>query len=121
MEQAIRLSPREPFIGTWYDSIGRVHLLQSRIEEAILWWEKARSADPGNPFTRAWLASAYALKGDLDRAATELAEARRLVGDDRYSSIAHMRAVGYFGVPKVRPLFETTYLAGLRKAGIPGD
>src|ERR1700731_2112626 len=34
----------------------------------------------------AYLASAYALKGESDRAAVELVEARRLSGDDRYSS-----------------------------------
>jgi tetratricopeptide (TPR) repeat protein len=29
-EQAIRLSPRDPQIGNWYELIGRVHLLRSR-------------------------------------------------------------------------------------------
>jgi TolB-like protein/DNA-binding winged helix-turn-helix (wHTH) protein/Tfp pilus assembly protein PilF len=121
MEQAIRLSPRHPFIGTWYLSIGQVHLLQSRIDEAILWFEKARSAAPGHPFLHAWLASAYALEGDLGRAATELAEARRLISDDRYSSIARLKAVTDLGVPSARALFETTYLAGLRRAGMPEE
>ena len=55
------------------------------------------------------------------RAAAELAEARRLSSDDRYTSIARLQAVGYFGVPKIRTLFETTYFAGLRKAGISGE
>jgi tetratricopeptide (TPR) repeat protein len=121
MEQAIRLSPHDPFIDSWYSWIGRVHLLQSRIHEAILWLEKSRSTNPGSPFAHAWLASAYALNGELDRAAAELAEARRLSGDDRYSSVSRLKAVGYFGVPKVRALFEATYLAGLRKAGMPEE
>ena len=119
VEQAIRLSPRDPYIDVWYLQIGRVHLLQSRTDEAILWLEKARSANPAHPPTHAFLASAYALKGESERAAAELAEARRLSGDDRYSSIAHLQAVGYFGVPKVRALFEATYFVGLRKAGMP--
>jgi len=46
-EQCIRLSPRDPLIGNWYGQIGRVHLLQSRTDEAILWIERARSANPG--------------------------------------------------------------------------
>jgi adenylate cyclase len=46
-ERVIRLSPRDPFIGNWYQRIGVVHLLQSRTEEAIVWLEKARSANPG--------------------------------------------------------------------------
>jgi adenylate cyclase len=121
MEQAIRLSPRDPGIATWYESIGQVHLLQSRIDEAILWLEKSCSAGPGRPWAHARLASAYALKGDSDRAATELAEARKLSSDGRYSSIARVKALGYFGVPKIRALFETTFFAGLRKAGVPEE
>jgi len=97
-----------------------VHLLQSHTDEAIIWLEKARNAAPAHPGIRAWLASAYALKGETERAAVELAEARRLSGDDRFSSLARLRAVvGYWGVPKIRALFETTFFAGLRKAGIP--
>ena len=43
-EQAIRLSSRDPAIGNYYTRTGLVHLLQSRIDEAIVWFEKARSA-----------------------------------------------------------------------------
>src|SRR5204863_2682523 len=39
-ERAIRLSPRDPMIANWYWRIGMVHLLQSRIGEAIQWLEK---------------------------------------------------------------------------------
>ena len=77
-EQAIRLSPRDPLVGAFYQRIGIAHLLQSRTDEAIPWFEKARGANPGHPGAHAWLASAYALKGDTERAAAELAEARRL-------------------------------------------
>jgi hypothetical protein len=44
-----------------------------------------------------------------------------LAGGDRFSSIARMRAMGYFEVPKTRALYETTYFAGLRKAGVPEE
>jgi hypothetical protein len=66
--------------------------------------------------------SAYALNGETDRAKAELAEARRLSLDDRYSSVTRLRAVRkHWGVPKVRALFEATYFAGLRKGGMPED
>jgi tetratricopeptide (TPR) repeat protein len=126
-QHAIRLSPRDPQIGLWHFRIGLAHLVQSRTEEAVTWLEKARSAIPRHPNSRATLASAYALRGETERAAAELAEARRLVGDDRFSSIARLKAVGYFGVlgyfgvPKIRALFEATYFAGLRKAGMPEE
>jgi adenylate cyclase len=125
-EQAIRLSPRDPVIGVFYNRIGLVHLQQSRTDDAIIWLEKARSAMPAHQDAHARLASAYALKGETERAAAELAEARRLSGDARYSSIARLKAAGlwgsgYWGVPTVRALFEATYFAGLRKAGMPEE
>jgi len=118
-ERAIRLSPRDPQIGLFYFRIGFAHLLQSRIAEAIVWCEKARNATPAHPLFRALLASAYALKGEIERAGAELAEARRLVVDNRYTSIARLRAVVSWGAPK--DLVESTYFAGLRKAGVPEE
>ncbi|MBV8736705.1 MAG: tetratricopeptide repeat protein, partial [Alphaproteobacteria bacterium] len=128
MEQAIRLSPHNPYNGPYFASIGIVRLLQSRTDEAIAWFEKARSANPELLTVHADLAAAYGLNGETERAATELAEARRLSRDDRYSSIARLKAAGsygssngYWGVPKVQALYESTYFAGLRKAGMPEE
>lgn len=120
-EQAIRLSPRDPETGSWYFRIGQAHLLQSRTDEAIVWFERARSVSPTIPHVHSYLAAAYALKGDDDHAATELVEARRLSGGHRLSSIAHAKATGVGGAPKISALVETTYLAGLRRAGVPEE
>jgi adenylate cyclase len=97
IKQAIRLDPRNPHIGWRYLLIGTVHLLQSRTHEAIAWLEKGRSAMPAVSFHRIWLASAYALRGETERAAVELAEARRLNGGDLFSSTDHVKADGYWG------------------------
>jgi TolB-like protein/Tfp pilus assembly protein PilF len=123
VNQALRLSPRDPAIGSWYYLIGTVHLLQSHIDEAIVWLEKARSAMPTEPFHRSRLASAYALKGETKRAAAELAVARRLDGGNLFSSIAHLKTYpgAWCGVPRTRALYEATYFAGLRKAGMPEE
>jgi TolB-like protein/tetratricopeptide (TPR) repeat protein len=118
VEQAIRLSPRDPVIGIWYMLIGQAHLLQSRSDEAVIWLEKARSAIPAQPGVRALLACAYALKGQTEPAAVELAEARRLSLDGGYSSVARLKATGYYGMPKIRALYEATYFKGLRLAGM---
>ncbi len=118
-EHAIRLSPRDPDLHHWYTRIGLVHLLQSRIDDAIVWFEKARAANPEQSVHRAHLCSAYALKGDMERAAGELAEARRLSGDDRFTGLVRLEAVVDFGVPSVRALYEATYFVGLRLAGMP--
>jgi tetratricopeptide (TPR) repeat protein len=118
MEQAIRLSPRDPQIAVMHYRIGEVHLLQSRTDKAIASLERARSANLELSYVHAFLAAAYALKGETDHAAAELGQARRL--SDGYSSMAQLTA-GFFWMPKTRPLFEATYLAGLRKAGMPEE
>jgi adenylate cyclase len=118
-ERAIRLSPRDPKIWSYYFWTGQAHLLQSRVDEAIPWIEKACSANPEHPLPHAYLASAHALKSKGERAAAELDLARKLCGDDRYSSIARLKADGPFGAPKINALFEATYITGLRKAGMP--
>jgi TolB-like protein/DNA-binding winged helix-turn-helix (wHTH) protein len=120
-EQAIRLSPRDPYLALWYYRIGEAHLLQSRTDEAILWLEKSRSANAELPGTHAALASAYALRGESALAAAELAEARRLNRDGSYLSIARLRANTSYEVSAIRALWETTVLAGLRKAGVPEE
>ena len=126
-QQAIRLGPRDPYIGNFYSRIGQAHLLLAQTDEAIVWFEKGAGAIPGYGVPHAYLASAYALKGETERASAELAEARRLAADGPYSSIARLKAAGtvggpgYWGVPKVRALFEATYFAGLRKAGVPEE
>ena len=120
-EQAIRLSPRDPAMHNWYFRIGEAHLMQSRTEEAIVWLEKSRSLNSATPLAHAWLASAYALKGETERAAGELAEARRLGGEAFISSIARLRAASLFETPAALALYEATYLAGLRKAGVPEE
>ncbi len=122
-EQAIRLSPHDPFLGVWYFRIGQARLLQSRVDEAISWLEKAHSQNATYSFVPAWLAAAYGLKGDLPRAAAELADARKLAGNGAPASIAAARATSArdFAATSTQSLLEVTYLAGLRQAGVPGD
>jgi predicted Zn-dependent protease len=120
-EQAIRLSPRDPQIGLFYSRIGSALLLRSRTKEAIIWYEKARSATPAHPEFRTLLASAYALGGDIEGAVAELAEASKLVSDERYATIARFRAITHWGVSEVSALAERTFFAGLRQAGVPEE
>jgi len=121
IEQAIRFSPRDPFISNWYTLIGTVQVLKSRTDEGIYWLERAISINSELAFAHGHLAAAYALKGNTGRAAAELAEARRLSGDGRFASLARLRAARSWGVPKIRGLYETTYFVGLRKAGLPEE
>ena len=95
-----------------------MHGLRGQLDEAVVWFEKARATIAAVPELWANLAAAHALRGDLADAAVDLAEARRLSSDDRYSSIARMRAFGECGASKIRELCEAAYFTGLRKAGM---
>ena len=53
-------------------------------------------------------------------AATELVEARRLSGDNRYASIAGFKHAAALGA-KLHAVAEDTFFAGLRKAGMPEE
>ena len=97
-----------------------VHLVKARIDDAISWLEKARNANPRLAGPRAWLASAYALAADGEGAAAELVEARRLSGDNRYSSIAGFKRAATLGA-KLHAIAEDTLFAGLRRAGVPEE
>ena len=121
MERAADLSPRDPQIGNWDSRIGLAFLVQSRIDDAVHWLEKARGAAPELSWVHLRLASAYGLQGEIERAAAEIAEAQRMDGHGRDLTIAHLKAPGFSSGTKISALFETTYFAGLRKAGMPEE
>jgi TolB-like protein/tetratricopeptide (TPR) repeat protein len=115
-EHAIRLNPSGPGIAPWYGRMGVVQLLQSQTDAALASLEKASSENARLPFVHAYLAAAYALKGQTERARAELAEAQRL--SKAYSSLASVEKSTWFDDPKIRALAEATYFPALRKAGL---
>jgi tetratricopeptide (TPR) repeat protein len=118
-ERAVRVSPRDPKIWFYYYWIGQAHPLQSRVDEAILWFERPASPIRNTRFPTPTSLPPAPLNGETERTTAELALARMLSGDDRYTSIARLRAVGPFRVPTIRALSEAaTYFASLRKAGM---
>jgi predicted Zn-dependent protease len=92
--------------------------LLGRIDQAIDLLQTARAAK-----TRWWvqyfyLAGAYGLKGDLDRARSALGESLRL--QPALRSVARMRAENpWLGNPQYWALQEKTLNLGLRQAGFP--
>ena len=116
-ERVIRLNPSGPGIAPWYGRMGVVQLLGSQTDAAVASLEKASGENARLPFVHAYLAAAYALKGQSERAQAELAEAQKL--SKAYSSIANVEKSSWFDNPKIRALAEATYFPGLRKAGLP--
>lgn len=92
-------------------------------KEAAGWLEKARGANPVHPNIRLELGAAYALEGE--RASVELAEARGLTPDGLLFGHHSVNKPPEFRQdhPDIggRELFEATFFAGLRKAGLPEE
>jgi hypothetical protein len=97
-----------------------MHLFGGRLDEAIVWLEKARRANLSYLPPHRLLAAAYGLKGDSARATAELGEALRL-GKDDLSTISRTRVNSTWVTPALRERYENIYLVGLRKAGMPEE
>ena len=109
VQQAIRLSPRDPRIGLWLVTLGDAELGLGHVDAAVDEYHKAIDAGwrAYQPYRS--LAAAYALGGKMEEATSALAEARRLN-------------------PQLTLKWEQTHsvnipslLEGLRKAGLPEE
>jgi adenylate cyclase len=107
LRQAMRLSPRDPKIGSWQLQLGGAELEQGHYDAAIDELHKALDAGYRPWMVYRDLAAAYALEGKMDEAKSALADARRLnPGLTVKWAIAHS--------PNLPKSFD-----GLRKAGLP--
>ena len=62
-EKAVSLSPRDPSIGVFYWVIGRAYFTEGSYEETAVWLKKSVEERSNLWFNRAWLISAYSLRG----------------------------------------------------------
>jgi tetratricopeptide (TPR) repeat protein len=121
LEKAIRLTPRAPSLGFAYFRIGEAYLLQSHIDDAILWFEKAKP-----PFPRGRVFEATSPRRTRSKVTTSMPRsnsprARKLAGEGSWQSIARLEANSRYEAPTIRALAEATFYAGLRKAGMPKE
>jgi len=106
-QQAMRLSPRDPYLGLWQVYLGSAELGLGHFGAAVDAYRYATDSGFGPFFAYANLAAAYALEGKMDDAKTALAEARRLNPNLTVKSLQSV-------APNIPALFD-----GLRKAGLP--
>ena len=114
LDRAIRLSPNDPWLQFYFAHRGTAEFLMGRNETAIEWFQKSIQRNPDLPTAHRLLASAWALRGDLDMARRALDEVKRL---EPGFSIA-----GY--TQRIKHLFKheedfERLIEGLRLAGTP--
>jgi adenylate cyclase len=111
VQQAIRLSPRDPRIGRWHNFIAAAELGLGHFDAVIE--ESSKAIDTGYKVFYSYLnlAAGHALKGDMDEAKTAMAEARRL---NPQLSVKWLTEHGI--QPHLQPRFDA-----LRKAGLPEE
>jgi TolB-like protein/class 3 adenylate cyclase/Tfp pilus assembly protein PilF len=120
IENAIRLNPHDPDIGTFYYALAHCHLLLGHVDQAINLFRKSIAANPQQWYVHLNLAAALGLRGDLDEARAELAESLRLK-PDMNSLAAESAAYPFLNNPDYRALAEKTVNLGLRRAGFPDE
>jgi tetratricopeptide (TPR) repeat protein len=118
LEQAIRLAPDGGNAGAAYWMLGICQLLSGRVDQAVDSLQTALSADARSWVPHFYLAGAYGLQGDLDKAKFALGESIEL--KPAIKSLARMRVENpWLGNPQYWALQEKTLNLGLRRAGLP--
>jgi adenylate cyclase len=112
VQHAMRLSPLDPRMGAFLDKMGWAELYLGHFDAAIEESSKAINGGSKVWFTYLCLATAHALKGDIDEAKTALTEARRLNPPLN---------VKWMTGGKLFPNYTQAWYDALRKAGLPEE
>jgi adenylate cyclase len=112
LQQAMRLSPLDPRMSAFLDKMGWAELGLGHFDAAIEASSKAIDAGSKVYFTYLCLATAQALKGDIDGAKTALTEARRLKPELSVKWLMGNKAYSNYSQP---------WYDALRKAGLPEE
>ena len=111
-ERAIRLSPFDPLLSTFYGGIAMAHFEAKRYAAAVEWADKAVRIGPKFLPAHRWLAAGLAR---LDRVDEARAAVRRLMALDPGGTLVGLRR----RLSSFNTGLLDDYLDGLRKAGLP--
>ena len=115
LDQARRLSPRDPNLNGIFLVTAAAHLYQGRDREALEWARRSVLERPQHAVAHSWVAAAAANLGDTETARAAIAEFRARLPS---YTIASFRAEQLCANDLCRTQRER-YYAGLAKAGLP--
>lgn len=115
LTQAINLDPKHP-PDIALLNMGRAYFMLGDNDAAIEWYLKTLEASPAQANTYAWLAMAYALKGDEAKAQAAVADLHRTQPNFKLSEFRKPQSSS---PAAYKEYFEKRYLPAGRKAGLP--
>ena len=110
LDQAFKLSPRDPQAGSWFLNLGNANLCLDRNEVAVKYYKNAIDFGYRNHLPYIYMAGAYMRLGNSAEAKAALGEARRI--NPAFTSVKWAMT----HLPNYPPLLDA-----LRKAGLPED
>jgi tetratricopeptide (TPR) repeat protein len=118
-EQSIRVNPRSPGVYTRYNLIGYSLLFLERYDDAVVWFQKALAASPGDSaqnraMIRAAIASAQALAGHTEDARANAAEASQLWPTITARSYFAYNITNPIALAQIERMRDGMRLAGIR-------
>jgi DNA-binding SARP family transcriptional activator/TolB-like protein len=78
IKYAIRLSPKDNYLGLWSQNLGRAYLELGNVGEAEVWLTQSVTLMPNSPMSHLSLAAFLAERGDMTRAHEQAAELAKL-------------------------------------------
>jgi len=115
LTQAINLNPKHPneFV---FVIIGVAYFMLADNDAAIEWLQKSLEVNPGFGYTYAYLAMAYALRGEDAKARATAADLRRV---DPNRTLSAYRKESALRPAAFQEWFESKLVPAWRKAGLP--
>ena len=117
VQQAIRLSPRDPELYVWYFVLCHAYTHLARDASAIEWCNKSIATGKSFCFAYVDLASAYAWRGQKAEAAAAVAELRKLRPGFTVQGL-EQEGSGASDNPAFRKEYQRI-VEGARRAGLP--
>jgi TolB-like protein/class 3 adenylate cyclase/Flp pilus assembly protein TadD len=115
VQEALRLSPRDPWVYTYLVIVGLAKVVLGRPEEAISWLRRSIESNRNYPLCHFGLAAALANLGRIDEARSEVRAGLAL---DPHFTIARFASAEWSDNP-VYLAQRMQFIDGMRKAGVP--
>ena len=118
LTQGLNLDPMNPTDNN-LSSLGRAHMILGNINTSIEWLLKANQINSKVSQIWAYLAVAYAMKGESEKSALAVIEVKKLNPNSNLDTLTFFIKPLPASLPSYKEWYQKTYLPAYRKAGLP--